>query len=252
MTTTGYSVLADGLANADLPLKYISGISTSGAFFVARKGSSIESWEDLKGKRLGGSRGSPEYIHMNGSLAREGIKLGKDAEYVNFQGGTDLMLALRNGSIDGGVSYEPLVSEAVLADDAYIVPALQKDLYSASFKVSSGLLAREDFLEEHSDEANTILTEYAKQVDHLAASPQDAKDTYLTYAPGDPKVIEAAIDNVTVTYDMNTSEMRAVGSTLVDSGQQPEDMGEELVDHIDYTFLAKATGKTPAELGEAQ
>lgn len=252
MTTTGYSVLADGLAQADLPVRYIAGISTAGAFFIARTGSGIETWEDLRGKRLGGVRGSAEYIHMNGSMERQGIDLGQDAEYVNFQTGTDVMLALRNGDIDATVSYEPLISEAILNGEADIVPALQEELYSASFEVSSGLLASEAFLEENPDETTAILEAYADQVEHLTDQPQDAKDVYLEYAPGDPKVIEEAINRVTVTFALNESEMRQVGSTLKASGQQSEDMGEELVDHLDYSYLAEATGKSPSELGEGQ
>lgn len=252
MTTTGYSVLADGLAQADMPLEYIAGISTNGAFFLARTGSGIETYDDLRGKRLGGVRGSAEYIHMNGSMERKGIQLGKDAQFVNFQTGTDVMLALRNGDIDATVSYEPLVSEAVVGESAEIVPALQEELFSASFEVSSGLLARKAFLEENPDTTVAILEAYSNQVEHLAEQPQDAKDVYLKYSPGDANVIEAAIENITVTYDLNESEMRQVGETLQSSGQQEEDMGPAMVDHLNYEYLSEATGKSPAELGEGK
>lgn len=252
MTTTGYSVLADGLARADMPLSYIAGISTSGAFVLARKDTGIASYDDLRGKRLGGVRGSAEYIHMNGATARQGIKLGKDANFVNFQTGTDVMLALRNGDIDATVSYEPLVSDAILNGGAELVPAVQEQLYSASFKVSSGLLARDAFLKENPEAATEILKVYAEQVDHLAQQPQDAKDVYLKYSPGDEKVIEAAIDRVTVVYEINASEMHQVGKTLKASGQQEQDLGDALADHVDLSFLAKATGKSAGELGEGR
>lgn len=252
MSTTGFSVLADGLAQTDMSLSYISGISTSGAFFLARKGSGIKDWADLRGKRLGGVRGSAEYIHMNGSMGREGIQLGKDAEFVNFQSGTDVLLALRNGDIDATVSYEPLVSETILSGDADIVPAIQEKLYSASFKVSSGLLARDAFLKENPKATTAILKEYVGQVKRLQESPQDAKAVYLKYSPGKEEVIEAAIERVTVTYLLNDSEMGQVGATLKESGQQSKDLGPALVEHLDRSFLAEATGESPADLGEGK
>lgn len=249
--TVGYSVLADGLAQADMPLEYIAGVSTKGAFFVARTEAGITDWSDLKGKRLGGVRGSPEYIHLNGSMEAHGLDLGKDAEFINFQTGSDIIVALQNGEIDGAVSYEPLVSQVVLNGAAVKVPKIQMDLFSNSFELSSGLLANRAFVEEHGDWTAEFLKEYSEAVDELSNNPQAAVETYLKYAPGDANVIKEAADNVTVTYKLNEEQIRAVGKTLLESGQLETDMSQELMEHVNYGPLSEGTGKSPQQLGKS-
>ena len=252
MTTTGYNVFADGLAQSDMPLSYISGISTSGAFFIARDDAEIEDWSDLEGKTLGGSRGSAEYLHMNNSMAANGVVLGEDAEYLNFQNGTDVMLALRNGDIDATVSYEPLISETIAAGGVDVVPALQEDLYSASFEVSSGLLASDSFVADNPEAVDEILGVYTDKVDALQQDPQPAVDIYLSYAAGDRDVISAAADRVTLTYELPADEMLAIGKALTESGQHSEDIGPKLATHLDYSHLEAATGKSASELGGSE
>lgn len=246
----GYNVLADGLVQADLPLQYIAGASTNSAVLLVKPDSGIESWDDLKGRKVGNVRGSAEYIHMSGALEGAGLDVEKDTEYVNFQSGSEVLLALQRGDIEATVSFEPLASQAELGDFGARVPAMQETLFSNSFEVSSGILASNTFLKKHPEWAEAILKEYENQMTTLADDPGRALEVYMTYASGDEKVIEAALKNVVLDYNLDEQQIRAVAKTLKETGQLDEDTSDKLMEHVNYDHLSAATGKTPAELGQ--
>lgn len=254
VATVGYSVVADGMSKTEMPLEYIAGVSTKGAFIVAGKNAGIRSWEELKGKKVGGVRGSPEYLHLAGSMKAHGIEIGKDAEFVNFQSGSDIILALQKGDIDAAVSYEPLVATAVQNGSVVRLPELQKTLMDQTFELSSGLLARTEFVDENSDWSVAFLKAYAENVDAFGADPkpEEAAKTYLKYAAGDPAVIADAVGHITAVYDLDEEQVRRVAKTLLNSGQLQKDMTQVLVGHLDYAPLSKATGKTTQQLGKGE
>ncbi|MGO1974001.1 MAG: ABC transporter substrate-binding protein [Propionibacteriaceae bacterium] len=246
----GYNVLADGLVQADLPLQYIAGASSNSAVVLVKPDSGIESWEDLKGRSVGNVRGSAEYIHLSGALEGAGLDVESDTEYVNFQSGTEVLLALQRGDIDATITFEPLASQAELGGFGERVDAMQETLFSNSFEVSSGILATNKFVEDHPEWAESILTEYSKQMDSLAEDPERALEIYLKYASGDEKVIEASLQNVVLDYNLDEQQIRAVAKTLNETGQLDQDVSDKLVEHLNYEPLAAATGKSPAELGQ--
>ena len=252
IATVGYSVVADGMSKTEMPLEYIAGVSTKGAFIVAGKDSDINAWEDLKGKRVGGVRGSPEYLHLAGSMDAHGVVMGEDAEFVNFQSGSDIILALQNGDIDAAVSYEPLVSAAVQSGSVVRLPEMQETLMDQTFELSSGILARQAFVSENPDWTASFLEAYAQSVDAFAADtqPEDAAKTYLKYSAGDPAVIAEAVGYITPVYDLDEEQIRRVGATLLSSGQLKKDMSQVLIDHLNYEPLSEATGASANELGK--
>lgn len=254
IATVGYSVVADGMSKVEMPLEYIAGVSTKGAFLVAGKDSGISTWEDLKGKKVGGVRGSPEYLHLAGSMEAHGIKIGKDAEFVNFQSGSDIILALQKGDIDAAVSYEPLVAAAVQNGSVVRLPEMQKTLMDQTFELSSGVLARTAFVDKNTAWTVSFLKAYSENVDAFAVDPkpEEAAKTYLKYSAGDPAVVADAIGYITAVYDLDEEQVRRVGKTLLSSGQLKKDMAQVLVDHLDYGPLSKATGKTAEQLGKSE
>ena len=248
----GYNVLADALTQSNVPVQYIAGASSNSAIFLAREGANIETWADLRGKNVGGVRGSAEYVHLSGALrSHAGLSLEEDTDFINFSSGTDAILALQRGDIDATVSYEPVASEAVVGGFAENVPAMQENLFSETFEVSSGLLARNEFLEGHPAWAKTILSQYKRTVEKLEDDPELALEIYMRHATGDPETLEAAIKNVTLLYEMDEAQIRRVAEVLSKAGQLKGDVTEDLVSHLNYDYLSEATGETPEELGKS-
>ena len=249
----GYNVLADSLTQGNVPVQYIAGASSKSAIFLARKGAGIQSWADLRGKKVGAVRGSAEYVHLRGALeAHGGLSLEKDTNFTSFNNGTDAILALQRGDIDATVSYEPVASEAVTNGFAENVSAMQANMFSETFEVSSGILASDAFLKAHPDWTKTILKHYEKTTEELKNDPEMALEIYLKHATGDPKTLKAALKNVTLVYKLDESQIRRVAEVLSKAGQLKGDVTEELIDHLNYDYLSEATGKTPAELGKSE
>ncbi|MQA03605.1 MAG: transporter substrate-binding domain-containing protein [Streptosporangiales bacterium] len=247
----GYNVLADTLGKSDVDLQYVAGASTKSATFIAGKDAGVDGWSDLKGKRVGGVRGSAEYVHLVNGLRKNGMKLGKDVKFVNFQSGTDIMLALQRGEVDATISYEPLASQATIDGVAKRVPAIQDTLFDNSFEVSSGILARGDFLEKHPKWGVEIIKTYTEMEAKLKKDPAFAQEVYLKHATGEPKVLDEAFKHVTLDYRLDQDQVQRVETALLDAGQLDPSVKGKLVEHLDYSFLEKATGKSPTELGKS-
>ncbi len=188
--------------NADEPLA-----------IVARKGSGVQSVEDLKGKRVGLAKAqtSDEYFKM--VLARRGMKY-EDVGIENIMAPPALAPALKDGKVDAVVSWEPY-NTAVLEQVpesyvvlrggghlSYIMVATAHDpTIAASPKVIrdfvAGLAAASQYTRRNRDEAveifarmvpNTDLAVGKKAVRHISYDPR--------LSPAVMKAFEAAEDDV--------------------------------------------------------
>ena len=75
--------------------------------------------ENLKGKRLAGTRGGWGQFLIDATLEKAGHKI-TDATFAPL-GPVDVKITLVAGSIDGWAVWEPYVSYAVLKDNARVV-----------------------------------------------------------------------------------------------------------------------------------
>jgi NitT/TauT family transport system substrate-binding protein len=257
MAPVGYNNVAALLAAGDVPARFVAGISANGSAFLAKKGSGIKDWGDLKGKRVGSVRGSTQYINLVTSLAQHGLDVNnpKDLEFVSIQNFNDLNIALQRGDVDAIVTFPPLSEQAIQAGYAERVPAIQKTLYDGSFFVASGILASDRLIKDDPASLQKILDAYLTRLnayakDH-AAWIKEFKAISGSTLPD--SLFQQAFENKEfLPYaDLNQKQLEQVASTLYKLKVIPTDTTAALVAHLDYTFLAKATGKTPQELGKS-
>jgi sulfonate transport system substrate-binding protein len=107
--------------SAGAPIRAIGGSRSrplSQAILVA-KDSPIRTIDDLKGKRLAGTKGGWGQFLILATFEKAGIPL--DQAKLSFLGPVDARAALLSGSIDGWAIWEPYVTTAVVQDGARIV-----------------------------------------------------------------------------------------------------------------------------------
>ena len=104
-----------GRANG-APIYVVAGFAKGGARLVARPDSNIKSVKDLKGKKVGVTRGGIHEVLMIAELAKNGMtvsdKPGKDVQLI-FLAFADLNQALMGKNLDAIMQSEPQASQAI-------------------------------------------------------------------------------------------------------------------------------------------
>ncbi|UPK73795.1 ABC transporter substrate-binding protein [Nocardioidaceae bacterium SCSIO 66511] len=252
MAPVGYNNLAALLTTSDPPVSFVSGISSNGSVFLARKGSGIDTWQDLRGKRIASVRGSTQYVNMATAMKSQGLDIDSDTTYVNMQAFPDLNLALDRGDVDAIVTFPPLSGEAIDGGHATTVDDIQSHLYDGSFTVASGILANDSFLEDNREEAETVLEAYRARLADLSKDPHEWAAQYEREAGSKGARIAEALEReyIKPEPDMPMSEIMKVPTVLSQMNIIDSDTSEQLAEHIDYSLLEDITGEPASRLGK--
>lgn len=246
------TAVAGGLdQGTEIPLTGIAGSSVRAGALLVGNDSGIEVWDDVAGKQVGLIGGSEESYQFQAAATAHGLEGGKDYEIVNFQAGTDELLALQRGDIDMTVTYEPLASQGVVGGYATRASdAITDGFYEATFEISSSVFVADTFIGEHEDELVQLLEKYIEIVNAYDADRQVAADDYLQLQPGEEETIREAVNNTFPNYGINQADLEFAISALHQYGVTKEDQTAAVVALIDYELLSKASGESPEELGK--
>lgn len=186
----GNSPVIGGQA-ADVPFKEIA-LSQDGLkanAILVKKGSSIQSIKDLKGKKVAVAKGSSGFDFLHKALKEAGVS-PDDVEIIQLQP-DEAMPAFENGAVDAWSIWEPFVSLQTIQNDAEILANGETlHLYSPGFT-----LARSGFAEEHPEEVERFLDVYNKTVDWQKANKEEAISIYSKIKELDKDVVENVLAN---------------------------------------------------------
>jgi sulfonate transport system substrate-binding protein len=247
----GYNHLASALERGQKNLEFIAGLSSKGSALIQRKGAGITSWESLRGRKVGGSRGSTQYTQLVTGLKANGLDINKDVEFVNLNSSTDMNVALRNGDVDAVMQWEPAASTAIADGYGEQVPQVAADLYQQTFQVSSGLAARTDFVKDEPAAAQAVVDGFYKSYQKITTDHAYWIATFGKLVQTPPAVLEAASKNAQPEFGMDQADIARMMKALADSGTTKKDMFDQVKPQLNYTFIEKASGKSAQELGKA-
>jgi NitT/TauT family transport system substrate-binding protein len=113
-TTASEAAISGRAGNA--PIYVVAGFAKGGARLVAGQGSNIKAVKDLKGKKVGVTRGGIQEVLLMAELQKAGLSAdaapGKDVQLV-FLAYADLNQALLGKNIDAMMQSEPQSSQAI-------------------------------------------------------------------------------------------------------------------------------------------
>ena len=167
---------------------------------LVRKDSPIKTAEDLKGKRLAGTRGGWGQFLIDATLEKAGFKID-EATFAPL-GPVDAKIALVAGSIDAWAVWEPYVSYATLKDNARIVANGEGLTPTVTFIVASDLAiaAKRTAVQDLVQRLNKArlwsldhLGEYAKNTAELTKLPEDVLLSAYTAQRTSPIAIDENI-----------------------------------------------------------
>ncbi len=161
----------------------IIALGTRGVLHILESGggSSIRSMADLKGKTIYavGQGANPEYV-LRHLLRENGVDPDKDVELV-FGDAGEITQKLMSGDAQCAMLPVPAATAAILKGEGKIRAALDlteawNALENGSELIMTAVVARTQFLEEHQDQVDTFLEDYAASIDYVVNNTDAASE----------------------------------------------------------------------------
>ena len=237
-------------------VRVIAGAASGGASLVVRP--EIADAAALKGRTLATPQlGNTQDVALRYWLQEQGLSTttegGGDVS-VKPQANAEGLAAYAAGSIDGAWVPEPWVSEYVKAGAKVLVD--EKSLWPDGKFVTTNIIVRTEFLQQHPDIVTAFLEGHVAALDAIGADPAAAKAAVnaslqsLTGSTLDATVLDAAWEQVDFTADplpatLVESSSHAVTVGLLDQGEIDEAGGlpGSLYDVTAINAVLKAAGK---------
>lgn len=216
-------------------LHVIAGAAANGASLVVREG--IDSADDLEGAVIATpSLGNTQDVAARHWLKEQGYETdtegGGDVS-IQPQDNATALTALQNGDIDGAWVPEPWATRMIEDAGAHVL-VNEPDLWDGGLFVTTNVIVRTEFLEEHPQAVSDFLEGLLTTLEAIEADPEGSQATVAeqigTITGSAPNTDHLAIawENVVFTAD-------PLASTLVEQAQHAIDLG--LLEETDLTGL---------------
>ncbi|HEX9978156.1 MAG TPA: ABC transporter substrate-binding protein [Acidimicrobiia bacterium] len=216
-------------------LRIIAGTTSGGAALVVQP--SILTPQDLGGKTLATPQlGNTQDVALRAWLAEQGFSFdetgGGDVSIVP-QANAQTLQTFRSDQIDGAWVPEPWATRLVQEGGGHVLVD-ERDLWPNGQFVTTHVIVRAEFLEQHPDLVEAFLRAHVRAVDfandHPAEAQADVADQILAITGQElaADVIAAAWGNMTFTVD-------PIADSLVQSARDAEAVG--LLEPVDLTGI---------------
>ena len=226
-------------------VKAVAGVCSGGTRLVVRNGVTVKDWPDLKGKVCAVARGSSQDIQFLLSLKNKGLSV-KDIDYKDLGASLAVHItALQQGQVDVAAMWEPFASQVIEQN----IGTQFSTLYDESFRVNGLLLGHSSFIDKNAEAVEAVVAAHVKATDHLNANPNDFLDLAVKISGFPRKTMMMSNSNATLEYVLRANEARKLAAAVLEFAYIRNDVRAKLDANMDYSFLAKVTGKSPQELG---
>jgi len=208
-------------------IKVISGAASGGASFVVAK--DITSVKDLEGKTVASPQlGNTQDVAVKYWLDQQGEQVASDGSgtvTVTNASNSDIVTAFANGDISGAWVPEPY-AQSLIAEGGHVL-VNENDLWPGGKFVTTNIVVRTQFLDEHPDVVQAFLKANEQALAFIKKDPTQAQTDFnsgllaLTGSSVDSAILPKAWAQVTFTDDplkatLVTSAAHAVSVGLLD------------------------------------
>lgn len=242
MAASGADAAVAGRASG-VPIYAVAGFAKGGARIVARSNADIRSIADLKGKKVGVSRGGAQELLLLAELAKHGLswsdRPGKDVQIV-YMAFADLNQAIAAGSIDAMCQSEPQASQAI--NKGFGLEVIKPYDTELGSPVRT-LVFTEDLYRNKPDVAERVLRCFVEATATFIANPELA-ETYVRDKIFKGQITsqdyQDAIGNSQFTYDLTVEHVQATTDLMQKYGVGRMDRAPKAADWVKLDLLAKA------------
>ena len=222
-------------------VRVISGAASGGAALVVNP--DIKSPEDLSGKTFATPQlGNTQDVAFRYWLKDQGLAATEEGGDVTIapQSNSEGLTAYAAGQIDGAWVPEPYVSQYVAAGAKVLVN--EKDLWPDGQFVTTNIIVRTDFLEEHPDVVDAFLAAHVQALQLIEKDPETAKENVQAALQGisgsalDPAILDSAWKQVEFTADPLKSTLEESAAHAVDVGLLEQSAIDEAGGNFDALY----------------
>jgi sulfonate transport system substrate-binding protein len=236
VSAIGPGDLAIAASQGNRNLIGLTGVAGSPKYLVVRKGTKIDDWKDLAGKKLGIAPGSAVWFQWAMTLVEKGVPYSSFTA-VNIQGGgTAFVQAFKRGDIDAFVLWEPFESQVVADGTGYFAKNLE---YSQSRSVGAelGMLATtRDALANKREAVKRFLWTYLKAEDAMAKNPALFADAYAKYTGLPLEVTRESAKLIKLGGVINVEQIKRQAEAAFKQGVIQKDVTNEVASLYDESL----------------
>ncbi|OLC30906.1 MAG: hypothetical protein AUH81_19080 [Candidatus Rokubacteria bacterium 13_1_40CM_4_69_5] len=249
ITAFGPQDITLAVAQGARSLVGVAGVGSGNDCLVVRKGEDIRDWTEVTAKRIGVGAGSISWLKFAASVQEHGIDYGKLRITNIVGGGANYLKALQGKEIDLAVVWQPFCAQGIL--DGYAqYPTIDHNRSNTVGGLISVLAVNRGFMEKHRDAVQRLVVAYLDVLQFAQANPQRWSKIYAEKA-GLPEPVAAESIRITkLDARLPLASITRISKFLSDNGVITRDVSGEIAQLYTYEFLSKATGKSPAELGQ--
>ena len=216
-------------------------INTLGVLYIAEKGDSVHSVEDLRGKTIysSGNGATPEYA-LRFVLESAGLEIGRDVFIEWRSEHAECVAALEANDEAVAMLPQPFLTSALLSDSSIRVALDLNDLWMEAMGtelITGVVIARTSFIEENEDDVRAFLSSYGDSVDFVNGNISEGAALVGEYGIIGEKVANLAIPGCNITL-ITGEEMKAALSNYLGVlySMNPKSVGGALPNE-DYYFI---------------
>ncbi len=234
------------IAFNNMPGTCLAGMAGGGSRLLVPAGSTLKSFEELKGKRVGVVEYSFQDIQFIYACKRKGIDAYKDLTRVNLASPAGVVAGMTSARVDACAIFEPYGSILIADHGARMI----SDLGSDSFGISNGgLYVHNAFIKTYPELTQDIVDATVKATDFVIKDRAAWIERVRQFTGQTETVAKLAVENCTPSLDIPLDTIRKISTAMYDAGIHNRDVADSIDKFIDYRFLEKATGKTKEQLG---
>jgi ABC-type nitrate/sulfonate/bicarbonate transport system substrate-binding protein len=226
----------------------VAGVGSGNDCLIVRKGEDLKAWPELLGKGIGVGAGSISWLKFTASVTENGVDYRK-LKIVNIMGGgANYLKALQAKEIDMAVVWQPFCAQAI-TEGWGTYPTLDHNR-SKTVGGQLGVFAvNRAFLDKNPAAVQRIVVAYLDTLKRAQGDMTKWAEVYAQKAGLPVPVAQESIRITTLDSTLPLETIKRMTKFLAETGIVQKDVSGEIAQYYTYDFLARATGKTPAELG---
>jgi sulfonate transport system substrate-binding protein len=248
ITAFGPQDISLALGQGAKTLVGVAGVGSGNDCLLVRKGEDIKDWKSVADKLIGVGAGSISWLKFAASVQENALQYNK-LKIVNIVGGgANYLRALQNKEIDMAVVWQPFCAQAIV--DGYgAYPTIDHNRSKTVGGLISVLAVNRPFMEKNRDAVQHLVVAYLDVLERARKDTTRWARIYAEKAGLPEKVAAESIRTTELDPTLPLESIKRISKFLSDNGVITRDVSGEIADHYTYDFLAKATGKSPEQLG---
>jgi sulfonate transport system substrate-binding protein len=239
--------LPTAVAQGDRNVIAVMDLAYGGDSMIIRKGIEVQKFQDLKAKRIGLAEGGIAWMMFVMLLDKNGMTYN-DIRAVNFSAPTDMVNAIKRGDVDAVDLWEPFLTQTVVEGYGNISPVVNYNETPLA-SMNSVLGANKTFATEHADALVAALRVVLKSEQQLEKDHKIWVNIVRGYSNLDEATIGRALGGIHYGGpQLSRAKLDAIATFIAKAGIVKQDVTGKLGENADPRFLAKAVGKSEAEV----